>query len=155
MLPVKDYSLFHGRMYFKSNEGSQIMFAYQTATNAIELKKSKIKLIPLYTVFLNSTKLSGYRTGRKFNNRLLVVEQNNYKIKIVNVYIMYDFQNCLFGATNILKNNVKDNFVYSDYGIAFDGAGQQSSNNDSARNIKNFGVNKSSLSHSDNQKNSF
>ena len=142
-------------MYFKSNEGSQNMFAYQTATNAIELKKSKIKLIPLYTVFLNSTKLSGYRTGRKFNNSVLVVKQNNYEIKIVNVYIVYDFKNCLFGATNIVKNNVKENFVYSDYGIAFDGAVKQSFNNDSARKIKNFGVNKSSSSHSDNQKNVF
>ena len=56
---------------------------------------------------------------------------------------MYDFQNCLFGATNIVKNNVKENFVYSDYGIAFDGAGEWSFNYDSARNIKNLGVDKS------------
>ena len=39
---------------------------------------------------MNSTKLSGYRTGIKFNNSVLVVEQNNYASKIVNVYIVYD-----------------------------------------------------------------
>ena len=92
---------------------------------------------------MHSTKLSGYRTGSKFSNSVIVVEQNNYEIKIANVFMVYDFKNCLFGATNIVKNNVKENFMYSDYGIAFDGAGEWSFNYDSARNIKNLGVDKS------------
>ena len=65
-------------MYFKSNEGSQNMFAYQTATNAIELKSQRLNSYHYNTVFLNNRKLSGYRTGRKFNNSILVVKQNNY-----------------------------------------------------------------------------
>ena len=50
--------------------------------------------------------------------------------KIVNVYIIYDlaawpknptnnfkFKNCLFGATNIVKNSDKEKYVYSGYGL--------------------------------------
>ena len=32
-------------------------------------------------------------------------------------------KNCLFGATNIVKNSDKSKYVYSGYGIAFDGKG--------------------------------
>ena len=77
--------------------------------------------MPLYTTFLNSTKLSGYRTAIKFDNSVLVVEQNNYSSRTVNVYIVYGldtlpknllndftFKNSLFLATNIVKNNVKE-----------------------------------------------
>ena len=124
--------------------------------------------MPLYTTFLNSTKLSGYRTGIKFNNSVLVAEQNNYASKIINVYIVYDsdtwpknqiknftLQNCLFDGTNIIKNNVKEKFVYRGYGIAFNGRGEWRFNNNSARNVTIFDVDNSSSSHADNEKNNF
>ena len=70
--------------------------------------------------------------GIKFNKDPLPLEQNNYLTKIVNVYIVYDlgdlsnystnnfkFNNCLFGATNIVKNSDKEKYVYSEYGITF------------------------------------
>ena len=88
--------------------------------------------------------------------------------KIVNVYIIYDlaawpenttnnfkFKNCLFGATNIVKHSDKENYVYSGYGKAFDSVGWWSFDNDFARNVVIFGVNNSSLSHSDKRKNNF
>ena len=69
---------------------------------------SKLKL--LYTASLHNIKLFGYR----------IVEQSNYASKIVNVYIVYNldawqrnatnyfkFNNCLFGATSIVKNSDK------------------------------------------------
>ena len=69
----------------------------------------------------------------KLDKDLLAVEQNNYLTKIVNVYIVYDLaawpkiplktftlKNCLFRATNIVKNSDKNKWVYSGYGIAFD-----------------------------------
>ena len=75
--------------------------------------------------------------GIKFVKELLVVEQNNYLVKIVNVYIVYDLdawpkillrdftlKNCLSGATNIVKNSDTERYVYSVYGIAFDGKGE-------------------------------
>ena len=61
----------------------------------------------------------------QFNNIPLVVEQNNYTTKIVNVYIVYDLEywrkitlrifelkHCLFGVTNRVKNNDKEKYMY-------------------------------------------
>ena len=72
--------------------------------------------MPLYTAFLHSIKLSGYRIEIKFDKDPLALEQNNYLTKIVNVCIVYDLdvwprnptnnfkiKNFLFGATNIVK----------------------------------------------------
>ena len=77
-----------------------------------------IKIKQLHTAFLHSIKLSEYRIGIKFDKDPLAIEQNNYFTKISNVYIVYDldawprnpinnfkFKNCLFGATNIVKNS--------------------------------------------------
>ena len=77
---------------------------------------------------MHSTKISRYGILIKFDNSVLVVEENNYVSKIVKAYIIYDLDdwpkiplnkftlnNCLFGPTNIVKNNVKEKFVYSDY----------------------------------------
>ena len=82
-------------------------------------------------------KLSEYRMGRKFDKDPLVSKQNNYFTKIVNVYIVYDLdvwpkipprnfaiKSCLFGATSIVKNSDKEKYVYSGYGVAFDGKGE-------------------------------
>ena len=80
--------------------------------------------------------------------------------KIVNVYIYdsdawsrnptnsFKFKNCLFGATNIVKNSDKENYVYSAYEITFDGAGSWS--NDTARKIIIFSVDNGSSSNVDN-----
>ena len=79
-------------------------------TGVIYSSKSK----PLYTDFLNSIKISGFRMRMKFDQDYLNVEQNSYKV--VKVYIVYDLDNwlkvslrnfaikkCLFGATSIVK----------------------------------------------------
>ena len=70
----------------------------------------------------------------KFDKDPLAIEQKNYLNKVANVYVFYElyywpkillksftFKSCLFGATNLVKNSDKDKYVYSDYGIAFDG----------------------------------
>ena len=43
--------------------------------------------------------------------------------------------NCLFGATNIVRNSDKEKWLYSSYGIAFDVKGKWSFGNDYVRNI--------------------
>ena len=48
------------------------------------------KLKPLYTAFLHSRKLSGYKMEVKFDKDPLAVEENNYLTKIVNVYTVYE-----------------------------------------------------------------
>ena len=79
-----------------------------------------------------------------------------FKIKIVNAYIVYDldacprnptnnskFKNCFFGATSIVKNSDKENWVYIGYRLTFDGADSCNFGNDFDRNIVVFGVNNS------------
>ena len=100
----------------------------------------------------------------------LVVEQNIYTTKIINAYIVYDLdnwpkillnnfklKNCLFAANKMVKNSNKSKYVYSGYGIAFDGAGLWSFGDDFARNVVIVGVDKfwcwNSSSHTDNCEN--
>ena len=61
----------------------------------------------------------------------------------------------MFGATNIVNNSDKGKYVYSGYGIAFDGEGEWSFDNGIPRNVIIFGVDNSSSSHADNCKNNF
>ena len=56
---------------------------------------------------------------------------------------------CLFGATNILKHNIKEKWVYSGYIIAFNGKGEWKCGNDFTRNVIIFSVDKSSSSQTD------
>ena len=130
------------------------MFVYQPILDTLELTKDKdtdyvlswkwkgtynSKLEPLYTAFLHSGQFFGYNMGIKFDKDPLSVEQKNYLTKIVNVCIVYDLgawpkiplrnftlKNCLFGATDIVKNTDKEKYVYSGYEIVFDGKGEWS-----------------------------
>ena len=123
-------------MYFKTNDGSQNKFVYQSPLYTLESKKYKgtdyalswkseevhnPELQPLCTAFLHSMKISGYRMGIKFDKDPLVVEQNNYLTKTVIVDIAHDldawprypsnnfkFENCLFGETSIIENSDKE-----------------------------------------------
>ena len=87
------------------NDESQNRFAYQPTLDTLELKKDKgtdyvhgskskwvynSKLKPLYTALLDSIKLFEYKMEKKIEKDPLAVEQSNYFIKIVNVYIDYD-----------------------------------------------------------------
>ena len=49
--------------------------------------------------------------------------------------------------TNTVKNNDKEKYVYSSYGIAFNGKGSWSFNENFARNVIIFGVGNSSSYH--------
>ena len=61
----------------------------------------------------------------------------------------------MFGATNVLKNSNKDKWVYGGYRIAFNRKVWWSFGSDFAKNVAIFGVDNSSPSTSDNQKNNF
>ena len=89
----------------------------------------------------------------QLNNSPLVVEQNHFLTKNVNAYTVCDLdnqpkvpvrsftiKNCLFCATTIVKNSDKEKWLYSGYGIAFDGKGEWSFGNDFARAVVIFGV---------------
>ena len=146
----------------KKDEGTGYVFNWKSKG----VYNSKLK--PLYTAFLHSIKLSGYKMGINFYKDLLAVEQNKYLIKIVNIYIVYDLdawpkimfrnftlKNCLFGVTNIVKNSDQEKYVYSGYGIVFDGKCESSFGNKYARNVIVFGVDNSISSHTNNLMNNF
>ena len=61
----------------------------------------------------------------------------------------------MFGATSKVKNNDKEKWVYSGYGLTFDGASSWNFGNSFARNAVIFGVNNSSLSRADNHEKNF
>ena len=73
LLSAKDYRFLVGGMYFRSSDRSQNMLVYQATPDTLECIdcvlswESKTvftyKLTPLYTISLNSTKRSGYRTA--------------------------------------------------------------------------------------------
>ena len=65
------------------------------------------------------------------------------------------FKNCLFGATNIIKNRDKEKYVYSGYRIIFNSTDWWSFGNGTARNVIIFGVDNSSSSYVGNLKNNF
>ena len=73
--------------------------------------------------------------GIKFDKDTLAVKKNDYATKIINACIAYDLdtwrnnpsrnfklKNCLFGATNVVKNSYKEKGVHGGYGIAFHGS---------------------------------
>ena len=126
------------------------------------------KLIALHRAYLPKVKYFRNKTGIQFNSTPLVIEHNNHARKIFNIYIVYDLdnwpknslrnfalKNYFFGSTNIAKDNDKEQYVYSSYGITFDRKCPWSFNDDFARNIIIFGVDNSSSSHTDNLENFF
>ena len=119
-----------------------------------------------HTAFLHNIKLYGYRTGIKFDNNVLIAEQNNYGTKNANAQIVYDLaiwlknplhnfelKKFLFGVINTAKNNCKGKWMYSVLRIAFDGEGSWNFGDDDAKNVVIFVVDNSSTFYCDNLKN--
>ena len=61
----------------------------------------------------------------------------------------------MFNWSRYISKKFKSKFTYNGRGIAFDGEGSSSFDNDFAKNLVIFGVDNSSSSHTDNQKNNF
>ena len=61
--------------------------------------KSKVVFIsflsPQHTAFLYNINLFRYKITIKFDKESLVGDQNNYAAKMVNAYIVYEFDTCL------------------------------------------------------------
>ena len=126
-------------MVKKSNVSNLVKISYlnkkfESLATKEQLKAEQDKMVKSIKLALISIKFSRYRKGIKFDHDPLAVEQNSYETKIVNAYIVYDWdtwskiipknlklKNCLLGAANIVI--VIKKWVYSGYRIAFDGAG--------------------------------
>ena len=106
----------------------------------------------------------------KFSNFVLVQKRfpSLYSNFILNLYIFYELnawprnptnnftsKNCLFGTVKLARNAGKSKCTYNGWGIAFNGKGFWSFDNDKARNVVIFCVNNSGSSHIDYPKNNF
>ena len=95
---------FQGKNFF-GDDGFQNMFVYQPIFNMLKLKPDKFndyvtdwksngvhnsELVKLHEVCLPYIKYFWYKIGIQFNNTSLVIEENNYKTKIVSAYIVYE-----------------------------------------------------------------
>ena len=95
----------------------------------------------------------------KFSNSVLVQKNFSsfYNNFILNLYIVYELntwsrnptnnftlKSSLFGTIKLTRNADKSKFTYNGRGIAFDGKGYWSFDNDTARNVIIFGVDNSS-----------
>ena len=67
----------------------------------------------------------------------------------------FKFNDCLFGATNVVNISNKEKHVYNGYGITFDSADSWSFVNEFARNFIVFSADNISSSRSNNRKNIF
>ena len=85
-LKIKDYIFFLGPIFFTIKKGKGTDYALSLKSKGVYTSKLKA----LYTAFLHSIKLSGYRMGIKFDKNPLAVEQKNHLTKIVNLYIVYN-----------------------------------------------------------------
>ena len=85
-LKIKDYIFFLGPIFFAIQKSKGTDYALSLKSKVLYTSKRKA----LYTAFLNSIKLSGYRMEIKFDKDPLAVEQKNHLTKIVNLYIVYD-----------------------------------------------------------------
>ena len=154
------------------------MFVYQPTYNVIKYLNSSTEYITSWRskgvyntkhILIKNDSLPNIRDPNKkillqFDYTPLVVEQNNYTSNIVNVYMVYDLDYwpkiplrnfTLKLYINIVKNSDREKYFCSGYRIAFDGKGSWSFNDDFARNVIIFGIDKSSSSHTDNLKNDF
>ena len=104
---------------------------------------------------LANAKRFGYKIGIQFNKTPLFTDKKYYATKILNAYIVYHLEFCLFCATNVLKNSDKSNYLHSGFRKAFDVAGSYSFDNNFGWNVSIFPVDNNSSSHTDNCKNNF
>ena len=100
--------------------------------------------------------------GNHFQQNKVIIPNNN---NVINIYCVYKIdpiastrddtftvQNALFGAMEITKNADTSKYKYKGYGVCFDEGGTFSMGNiNNGRNILIFGVDESSLVHSNNK----
>ena len=99
-----------------------------------------------------------------FQQNKVIVPNNN---SVINIYCVYELepiassrdttltiQNTLFGAMEITKNADTSKYKYKGYGLCFDEGGTFNMGNiNNGRNVLIFGVDESSLAHSNNKAN--
>ena len=112
----------------------------------------------------NDGRMYFYLNGNYFTQNKVITPNNN---NVINIYCVYELQtvtasrddtftiqNPLIGAMQITKNSDTSKYKYKGYGVCFDEGGTFSMGNiNNGRNVLIFGVDESSLVHSNNKPN--
>ena len=115
-------------------------------------------------IFKNDHKTYVYLQGSHFQENNVIITNNS---NVINIYVVYKFdpisltrgttftiQNALFAAMEITKNDDTSKYKYNGYGICFDEGRRFSIGNiNNGRNVLIFGVDESSVVHSNNKAN--
>ena len=102
------------------------IFIYSNDSSMKGIEDTKTKLPELK----NDGRMHIYLQGNHFQQNDIIIPNNNYVINIYVVYKLdpisstrntdYTFQNALFGAMEITKNNDTSKYKYKGYGLCFD-----------------------------------
>ena len=115
-------------------------------------------------ILKNDHKIYVYLQGSHFQENNVIITNNS---NVINIYVVYKFdpisltrdttftiQNALFAAMEITKNDDTSKYKYNGYGICFDEGRRFSIGNiNNGRNVLIFGVDESSVVHSNNKAN--
>ena len=158
--------IFLDRMYITGDDDYQNFFEFspmfislildssEKVTNWISTGISSEKLKPFDTnLEPTMSNLANGRVILKYNNSVLV--QNFFSSLCSDPTNNFTLKNCLFGTIKFTRNVDISKFTYNCWGIAFDGKGYWSFENDPARNVIIFGDDNSSSFHLDNPQNNF
>ena len=164
IIPNKVYDCKMGSFQFTAGKistwNSTGIFNYLGNSNINAVGDSKSVLPELK----NDRRMHVSLSGNHFQQNKVIIPTNN---NVMNIYCVYEIdpiastrgdtftvQNALFGAMEITKNADTSNYKYKGYGVCFDEGGTFSMGNiNNGRNILIFGVDKSSLVHSNNKAN--
>ena len=115
-------------------------------------------------ILKNNDKTYVHLQGSHFQQNNVIITNNS---NVINIYLVYKLdlisstrdttftiQDALFGAMEIAKNADTSKYKYKGHGICFDEGGSFSIGNiNNGRNVLIFGVDKSSVVHSNNKAN--
>ena len=164
IIPNKVYDCKMGSFQFTAGKistwKSTGIFNYLGNSNINAVGDSKSVLPELK----NDRRMHVSLSGNHFQQNKVIIPNNN---NVMNIYCVYEIdpiastrgdtftvQSALFGAMEITKNADTSNYKYKGYGVCFDEGGTFSMGNiNNGRNILIFGVDESSLVHSNNKAN--
>ena len=164
IIPNKVYDCKMGSFQFTAGKistwKSTGIFNYLGNSNINAVGDSKSVLPELK----NDRRMHVSLSGNHFQQNKVIIPNNK---NVMNIYCVYEIdpiaftrgdtftvQNALFGAMEITKNADTSNYKYKGYGVCFDEGGTFSMGNiNNGRNILIFGVDESSLVHSNNKAN--
>ena len=153
-----DSFIFDNKKILKWRSTGIFNYSYYYSMNGIKDTKKELPRLK------NDDVTYVHLQGSHFQQSNIIITNNN---NVINIYIVYKLdpisstrdttftiQDALFGAMEITKNADTSKYKYKGYGICFDeGSSFSIGNINNGRNVLIFGINESSVIHSNNKTN--